>query len=427
MPTGYHRFNPEILDYIQGRYPRDTAILDVGAGSGKWVDLLRSEYPAMDALEVWQPYVDDFRLRERYRHVFCSDARATSIGFFATYKLVILGDVLEHMSESEAQSVLEHAQDAGCEVLVALPYRLPQEAVHGNPYEAHVQDELTKSSIARLYPWLLSFLTSEDYGIYIGQQGEDAEGGSIGDLAKVPLTIDKERFAATHIAVATPCGEPHVATAYVGALFSLQRAAHKHGFELSLLLKSGSSVEVARNMMVAEFLAHPEYTHLLFIDSDQGWQPRDVLRLLAMDRPLIAVAARKKMLSREWAVDLDGEAGSVIVDGALRVDGVGCGFMLIRRDCLEAMVGKYVDLRIKVADHVAKENPALAEHYYRLFQFGFDDKGTYRSEDLNFCRLWREMGGEVFVDPDGDIVHVGTYEYRGALSSVMRALPAEEK
>jgi hypothetical protein len=43
----------------------------------------------------------------------------------------------------------------------------------------------------------------------------------------------------------------------------------------------------------------------------------------------------------------------------------------------------------------------------------------YLSEDYTFCRLWQQMGGEVFLDPRTGLNHVGHYTFRGNIRKLI--------
>jgi hypothetical protein len=52
--------------------------------------------------------------------------------------------------------------------------------------------------------------------------------------------------------------------------------------------------------------------------------------------------------------------------------------------------------------------------------------GIYLSEDFTFCKRWTEIGGEIWVDLDSKLTHVGATEYKGDLLAKLRSvLPAK--
>lgn len=137
----------EVCTWVRRHFPVESSILDVGAGSGTWRKLL-PEYSNMDALEIFEPYLEQLR---GYRRVICADVRKYE---YEPYDLIVFGDVLEHMSVRDAREVLEYALPRCRDLIVAVPYLYRQGACNGNLYEAHVQDDLTPRIFAERYPEL---------------------------------------------------------------------------------------------------------------------------------------------------------------------------------------------------------------------------------------------------------------------------------
>jgi hypothetical protein len=45
------------------------------------------------------------------------------------------------------------------------------------------------------------------------------------------------------------------------------------------------------------------------------------------------------------------------------------------------------------------------------------ETGEYLSEDYAFCRRWRDLGGEIWVDLESKLTHVGAMRFVGDLST----------
>jgi hypothetical protein len=59
--------------------------------------------------------------------------------------------------------------------------------------------------------------------------------------------------------------------------------------------------------------------------------------------------------------------------------------------------------------------------YWRFFDCMIDpDSGRYLYEDYTFCRLWRDIGGKVFVDVQCKLMHLGQHVFRGDLAESQR-------
>lgn len=162
-----------VREYVTMRYPPSTTILDVGAGRGKYRDLLL-EYTNVDAVEVFEPVVDVERLRDRYRHVYVADVVELVLAAepLSHYDVVVMGDVLEHVDVENARYVLDAFLERGSDVIVVVPYLFPQGEEDGNVHQCHIQDDLTIDVMSERYPTLrLAALETRDWrpfkGLYL--------------------------------------------------------------------------------------------------------------------------------------------------------------------------------------------------------------------------------------------------------------------
>ena len=159
----YKYFKPEIATWIFKNFKNDATILDVGAGSGTYYNLLGGWYKNMDAVEIYRPNIIDHKLEEKYRNVFNTNI----VGFeYDHYNLIIFGDVLEHLTVEDAQKVLEYAFDRCDNLIVALPY-LFKSCGNENKYEEHIQFDLTPGNIKERYPMIELLYGNNIYGYYI--------------------------------------------------------------------------------------------------------------------------------------------------------------------------------------------------------------------------------------------------------------------
>lgn len=130
-----------MMDWILEREPR--SVLDIGAGSGTYGRTVRNVLPYppyLIGVEVWSPYIGRYRLHDVYDHVINEDVRKMSLHEWPRADVVILGDVLEHMSLTDARRVWNLARAAARRaVFMSIPIvPYPQGAEHGNPFEEHV-------------------------------------------------------------------------------------------------------------------------------------------------------------------------------------------------------------------------------------------------------------------------------------------------
>jgi hypothetical protein len=207
-----------------------------------------------------------------------------------------------------------------------------------------------------------------------------------------------------------------------------------------------SLITRARNYCCDEFL-RSDCTHLMFIDSDIGFNPHDVIALLALmiQNPEIDVIGGpypKKCISWEkikLAVDkgvadedanvLENFVGDFVlnpisgkneirIDEPTEVAEIGTGFMMLNRVVLERFKEAYPELSYK-PDHVRTEHFDGSRNIHAFFDTVIDpDTKRYLSEDYMFCQYVRKMGGKVFICPWMHMHHVGSYIFGGSLRAL---------
>lgn len=160
--ASYNFGKVEVLDWIFRNFKEGESCLDVGACDGKWADLL-NDYLVMDACEIFAPNIWRNNLTEKYREIFGGDIADYN---YKWYDLVIFGDVIEHMSITKAQNVIEYAKSHCRDMVIAVPYMYPQGILYGNPYEVHVQADLTDAVFNERYPGFELIWSDGHYGYY---------------------------------------------------------------------------------------------------------------------------------------------------------------------------------------------------------------------------------------------------------------------
>lgn len=164
MGASYSFYKDEVAQYLKDNFDDSATILDVGAGCGTYYNYLGDYFTNMDAVEVFTPNIEMYDLRNKYNKVYNADIRYLQYG---RYDIIIFGDVLEHLTVEEAQKVLDYALKRCKQVVVAVPYMYPQDAIKDNIYEIHKQPDLTKENMLERYPSLKLLYGCDAYGYYI--------------------------------------------------------------------------------------------------------------------------------------------------------------------------------------------------------------------------------------------------------------------
>ena len=181
MPNSYPDGRPAVRRAIHAMWPlRDDRgrlmALDVGVGSGEGGKLLAEEGFELEnvhGLEIYAPYIVQFAKDLEYGTIISGkvDGDVREFIRFNTfvYDLVLMGDVLEHLTVVEASKVLKHFAHHSRLLLVSVPWHYPQGAVGGNEFEAHQQDDLTLELMQLRYgEWLVPIWKNERVGVFEG-------------------------------------------------------------------------------------------------------------------------------------------------------------------------------------------------------------------------------------------------------------------
>ncbi len=228
-----------------------------------------------------------------------------------------------------------------------------------------------------------------------------------------------------NIFIATPA---HNAENHVGFTLSAlrtQAALAAQGIAHTFEFDPGNApISRARNILVAQFMARPEYTHLMFIDGDMGWTPEDLLALVAADKEVACAGYVKRGEPKEFTFTLhDAEQLEQCPEtGFIEIKGAPTGFILIRRSAIERMFAAYPELKCRVSKLL---NPAEQANSYALFNTDICD-GTLTGEDLLWSRRWHDIGGQIWMHPEIALKHFdGCRAYQGRPSEIFVQETAE--
>ena len=262
------------------------------------------------------------------------------------------------------------------------------------------------------------------------------------------ISIDVGELRKRKILVTTPMYGGMCGGQYTKSTADLAKLAMQYQMTIDFFyLFNESLITRARNYCADEFLRNTNYTHLMFIDSDIGFDPHDVLSLAALadpegDKDILCGPYPKKTISWEkikLAVDkgfvdenpqnLGKYVGDFVfnpVQGATEIaieepcevmEG-GTGFMMIQRKTFEKYAEAYPEL-MYVPDHVRSEHFDGTREIMCYFDALIDPKSKrYLSEDYMFCQWAREIGLKVWMCPWMQLGHTGTYTFAGSLGDL---------
>ena len=151
-------------------------------------------------------------------------------------------------------------------------------------------------------------------------------------------------------------------------------------------------VHAARNLLCDDFL-NSDCSHLVFVDADCGFEPGATLRLTQHAVDIVAGACRRRREPEDYAIKWlkRGE----LSNGLIEVEAIGMAFACISRASLEHF-REATPERAYVADGGRK--------VHGFFDSPIQD-GALWGEDMAFCKIMRQIGRKVCVDPSLTLTH----------------------
>jgi hypothetical protein len=148
-------FDNDIMEYCIENFSQFDRVLDIGAGDGKWGLKLGSYFHHVDAVEIFEPYVERYNLKEIYNEVHIKSFLDYEFDE-GQYEIVVMGDVFEHVTQEQAYEWLNKVKDKVRELIIVVPFNYPQEwdGVYENVYGHHHQPDLTPKVMLERYPML---------------------------------------------------------------------------------------------------------------------------------------------------------------------------------------------------------------------------------------------------------------------------------
>jgi glycosyltransferase involved in cell wall biosynthesis len=216
------------------------------------------------------------------------------------------------------------------------------------------------------------------------------------------------------VLIGTPAHDGRVDVWFANSLVNTIKLAAKKDVEINPVYMSYDSlVQRARNDLVRLALEE-NYDDLIFIDSDEEWDPEWIFKLLAFKEEVIGLPVVKKSDLMMFNIKALPNGLKVQQNGLMEVEAVGTGFMKISKPALKKVWDASVEYK----------------NEGRACRMVFDVKvvdGELVSEDNVFCQKWRSLGGRVFIEPSMTCNHIGVKKYQGNFLDYLKFLQQTEK
>jgi hypothetical protein len=176
--------------------------------------------------------------------------------------------------------------------------------------------------------------------------------------------------------------------------------------------KADSLINRARNRLVTKFLLS-DCSHMLMWDTDNfPTVPGFCAELLASGHDVVGGAVVLKDGKGDKFALRFGQTGPAelkVENGCIPVEMLGTGFLMVSRKAILKMIARYPETYYRAGRWMEKAGRAE----WHLFADAVVNQ-DHLSEDFEFCRRWKAIGGSIWLRPDMDFIHYGEYPFQGS-------------
>ena len=213
--------------------------------------------------------------------------------------------------------------------------------------------------------------------------------------------------------IGLPCMGGIVSEKTTLGLFNLGKTFVRNQIDHGLLTLTNSSlITQARSKIANFFINNTQHEYLFFLDSDIGFNPEDVLKLLSHQVPIVSGAYPMKIIPERYCIDVsqpEQRHGNL-----LKINGNGMGFVLIHRQVFIDIAKQYPELKYTPSDYHSDtpHTPAEMNNSYHYFAEHQGPNG-FMSEDKSFFHRAKQVGYDIWLDTTIRLNHTGYHIYQG--------------
>jgi hypothetical protein len=215
------------------------------------------------------------------------------------------------------------------------------------------------------------------------------------------------------IFIATPAYDGKVHVQYTTSMVDTCKLLEMHGFMPIIRISVGGSLLAADRNRLLEMFWESEADYMLCLDSDLGWDPLAVIRLIRSGKDFTAGVYPSRdghTFTFRPELEDDGRIVQCPETNLLKMNYIPAGFMLFTRDVLIKLRDKFKDLYYE-----PKDSRNTSGKGYCLFNTEIWN-GEFWGEDYIFCKRLKEAGIDIWVDPTIQFDHAGV---KGSLMNVL--------
>ncbi len=197
------------------------------------------------------------------------------------------------------------------------------------------------------------------------------------------------------IFVAIPVYDGKLSIDCVKSLLAEQAMALGLGDELQVNFMTGNAgIVQGRNQLAYEFM-EGDFDRLVFLDSDVTFEPGALIKLSYMPVDFVGGCYRHKRSEESYPMLWQDKKELWFNKyGLLQVECLPTGFLALSRKVFETLRDKYPE---RALTHMGQKS-------FSYFQMPIQN-GVLYGEDFFFCKEWRALGGDIFLDPEIKLTH----------------------
>ena len=213
------------------------------------------------------------------------------------------------------------------------------------------------------------------------------------------------------VMIGTPAHDGKVDCVFQNSLVeTIKMAPHFDTIIFPVQIAYDALVQRARNDLVAMAL-ESKVDDLIFMDSDQEWNPAWIFQLLSRPVDVVGGAVPKKSMTPAFNVKALPTGIKMEDNGLMEVECVGTGFLRISAKAMQAVWD--------ISEEYEEDGkPGVKRMVFNLAVVN----RKLVSEDNIFCHKWRSLGEKVWIDPTMTCNHVGANKFGGNFLEYLRSM-----
>ncbi len=213
--------------------------------------------------------------------------------------------------------------------------------------------------------------------------------------------------------IALPCYGGQVSEKTTSGLFNLGKMLVRNDVPHGLLTLANSSlISQGRSKIANFFVNNTDYEWLFFLDSDIGFDPADVLKLMKSGKSIACAAYPMKTIPIRYNFTVSQPEQRE--RNLLKIESMGLGFAMIHRSVFLDIKNAYGAELHYIPDDGSSNVPHSQEEKYNSYHYFLEMKknGSYMAEDISFFARARSVGHAAWLDTEVELCHIGSHVFR---------------